>query len=202
MSSPFSGPGFYGAQVYGIGHNVVDRRRRQRRALQHAGRRARRRGFTVWPAQTPGNQFDGANGGTEYFLSSRRSVFRRRHEHVDPDVDDGQHGIAEHGDTVADARSDDDRRRHSMQCRRWPSRRPAIVRSAECIADTVYHPDTATQRSPGSPATTTRISSATANSTRTTRGCSRCSTLTASCGVRSTQRSTSVGRTAPGSPTT
>ena len=27
--------------------------------------------FTVWPAQTPGNQFDGANGGTEYFLSSR-----------------------------------------------------------------------------------------------------------------------------------
>ncbi|HET7032659.1 MAG TPA: hypothetical protein VFJ48_06005, partial [Casimicrobiaceae bacterium] len=24
-----------------------------------------------WPAQTPGNQFDGAQGGTEYFLSSR-----------------------------------------------------------------------------------------------------------------------------------
>jgi hypothetical protein len=27
-------------------------------------------GFTVWPAQSPANQFDSANGGTEYFLSS------------------------------------------------------------------------------------------------------------------------------------
>jgi hypothetical protein len=27
-------------------------------------------GFTLWPAQTPGNQFDGAHGGTEFFLSS------------------------------------------------------------------------------------------------------------------------------------
>ena len=27
-------------------------------------------GFTVWPAQTPGNQFDTDNGGTEFFLSS------------------------------------------------------------------------------------------------------------------------------------
>jgi hypothetical protein len=27
-------------------------------------------GFTIWPAQTPANQFDGSNGGTEYFLSS------------------------------------------------------------------------------------------------------------------------------------
>jgi hypothetical protein len=28
-------------------------------------------GFTVIPATTPGSQFDGANGGTEYFVSSR-----------------------------------------------------------------------------------------------------------------------------------
>ncbi|MGZ4382094.1 MAG: hypothetical protein ACXVZ3_11800 [Gaiellaceae bacterium] len=28
-------------------------------------------GFTVWPAITPGDQYDGAQGGTEYFLSSR-----------------------------------------------------------------------------------------------------------------------------------
>ena len=27
-------------------------------------------GFTVWPAQSPGNQFNSDNGGTEYFLSS------------------------------------------------------------------------------------------------------------------------------------
>jgi hypothetical protein len=27
-------------------------------------------GFTVWPAQSPGTQFNAANGGTEYFLSS------------------------------------------------------------------------------------------------------------------------------------
>jgi hypothetical protein len=27
-------------------------------------------GFTVWPAQSPGNQFDTDNGGTEYFMSS------------------------------------------------------------------------------------------------------------------------------------
>jgi len=27
-------------------------------------------GFTVWPAQSPGTQFNTANGGTEYFLSS------------------------------------------------------------------------------------------------------------------------------------
>lgn len=27
-------------------------------------------GFTVWPAQSPANQFDADNGGTEYFLSS------------------------------------------------------------------------------------------------------------------------------------
>jgi hypothetical protein len=27
-------------------------------------------GFTVWPAQSPGNQFDSDNGGTEFFMSS------------------------------------------------------------------------------------------------------------------------------------
>src|SRR6185369_16999124 len=27
-------------------------------------------GFTVWPAQSPGIQFDTSNGGTEFFMSS------------------------------------------------------------------------------------------------------------------------------------
>src|SRR5262249_21782668 len=27
-------------------------------------------GFTLWPAQSPGAQFNSANGGTEYFMSS------------------------------------------------------------------------------------------------------------------------------------
>ncbi len=33
-------------------------------------------GFTVWPAVSTGNQFDGSQGGTEYFLSSE-AVFQR-----------------------------------------------------------------------------------------------------------------------------
>jgi len=31
-------------------------------------------GFTVWPAQSPGSQFQDANGGTEYFLSSNAAT--------------------------------------------------------------------------------------------------------------------------------
>ena len=31
-------------------------------------------GFTVWPAQSPGNQFNADNGGTEYFLSSNAAI--------------------------------------------------------------------------------------------------------------------------------
>jgi hypothetical protein len=34
-------------------------------------------GFTVWPAQSPGNQFAGAHGGTEYFLSSTAAAEAR-----------------------------------------------------------------------------------------------------------------------------
>ena len=67
------GPGFYGAQVLaiskselmagGFGINVS--------SLNTLGSGPDGAGFTVWPATTPGEQYDGAQGGTEYFLSSR-----------------------------------------------------------------------------------------------------------------------------------
>jgi hypothetical protein len=68
----FSGPGFYGAQVYGIGHNLLLTGGTGSVVLFNTlGAGPDGGGFTVWPAQTPGNQFDGAQGGTEYLLSSR-----------------------------------------------------------------------------------------------------------------------------------
>jgi hypothetical protein len=66
----FSGPGFYGAQVYGIGHNLLTGGTGSVVLFDTLGAGPDGAGFTVWPAQTPGNQFDGAQGGTEYFLSS------------------------------------------------------------------------------------------------------------------------------------
>jgi hypothetical protein len=65
-----SGPGFFGAQVYGIGHNVITGGIGSVVLFNTLGAGPDGAGFTVWPAQTPGSQFDGANGGTEYFLSS------------------------------------------------------------------------------------------------------------------------------------
>jgi hypothetical protein len=67
----FFGPGFYGAQVYGIGHNALTGGVGSVVLFDTLGAGPDGAGFTVWPAQTPGNQFDGAHGGTEYFLSSR-----------------------------------------------------------------------------------------------------------------------------------
>ena len=66
----FSGPGFYSAQVYGIGHNALTGGVGSVVLFNTLGAGPDGGAFTVWPAQTPGNQFDGANGGTEYFLSS------------------------------------------------------------------------------------------------------------------------------------
>ncbi len=66
----FSGPGFYGAQIYGIGHNALTGGVGSVVLFNTLGAGPDGAGFTVWPAQTPGSQFDGANGGTEYFLSS------------------------------------------------------------------------------------------------------------------------------------
>jgi hypothetical protein len=67
----FSGPGFYSAQVYGIGHSLLLGSSVGSVVLFNTlGAGPDGGAFTVWPAQTPGSQFDGANGGTEYFLSS------------------------------------------------------------------------------------------------------------------------------------
>ena len=67
----FFGPGFYGAQIYGIGHNALTGGIGSVVLFDTLGAGPDGAGFTVWPAQTPGNQFAGAHGGTEYFLSSR-----------------------------------------------------------------------------------------------------------------------------------
>jgi hypothetical protein len=68
----FFGPGFfYGAQVYGIGNSVLTGGTGSAVLFDTLGGPGPDgAGFTVWPAQTPGNQFDTDNGGTEFFLSS------------------------------------------------------------------------------------------------------------------------------------
>ena len=68
----FFGPGFfYGAQVYGIGNSVLTGGTGSVVLFDtFGGSGPDGAGFTVWPAQTPGNQFDTDNGGTEFFLSS------------------------------------------------------------------------------------------------------------------------------------
>ena len=67
----FFGPFFEGAQVYGIGHNLLTGGIGSVVLFNTLGAGPDGGGFTVWPAQSAGNQFDGAQGGTEYFLSSR-----------------------------------------------------------------------------------------------------------------------------------
>jgi hypothetical protein len=67
----FSGPGFFGAQVYGIGNNLLTGGTGSVVLFDTLGAGPDGAGFTVWPAQTPGTQFDTTNGGSEYFLSSR-----------------------------------------------------------------------------------------------------------------------------------
>jgi hypothetical protein len=69
----FSGPGFYGAQVYAIGNNALTGLGGgavQAVLFDTLGVGPDGAGFTVWPAQSSGNQFDLDNGGTEFFLSS------------------------------------------------------------------------------------------------------------------------------------
>jgi hypothetical protein len=67
----FFGPGFfYGAQVYGIGNNLLLGGSGSVVLFNTLGAGPDGAGFTVWPAQTPGNQYDTDNGGTEFFLSS------------------------------------------------------------------------------------------------------------------------------------
>ncbi len=66
----FSGPGFYGAQIYGIGNSALTGGGGSVVLFNTLGAGPDGAGFTVWPAQTPGDQFDTDNGGSEFFLSS------------------------------------------------------------------------------------------------------------------------------------
>ena len=67
----FFGPGFfYGAQVYAIGNSVLTGGAGGAVLFNTLGAGPDGAGFTVWPAQSPGVQFDTDNGGTEFFLSS------------------------------------------------------------------------------------------------------------------------------------
>jgi hypothetical protein len=82
------GPGFYGAQIYALSKaqlaagasliNVVQfDTSDQSLGVQLDGKPGvpGNPGFTVWPALSTGNQFEGSQGGTEYFLSSE-AVFQ------------------------------------------------------------------------------------------------------------------------------
>ncbi len=72
----FFGAGFFGAQVYAIGNSLITGGAGGSVVLfDTLGAGPDGAGFTVWPAITPGNAFDGAHGGSEYFLSSD-AVFR------------------------------------------------------------------------------------------------------------------------------
>jgi hypothetical protein len=74
----FFGSGFFGAQVYAIGNRLLTSGSGGAVVLfDTLGAGPDGAGFTVWPAQTPGNQFDTSNGGTEFFLSSD-AVFSRQ----------------------------------------------------------------------------------------------------------------------------
>jgi hypothetical protein len=66
----FFGPFFEGAQIYAIGNNALTGLGGSAVLFNTLGTGPDGAGFTVWPAQTPGSQFDVDNGGTEFFLSS------------------------------------------------------------------------------------------------------------------------------------
>lgn len=70
----FFGPEFHGAQIYAISKSALAAGASSIIVTQFDTRAlpgfTEHPGFTVWPATSPAGQFDGANGGTEYFLSS------------------------------------------------------------------------------------------------------------------------------------
>jgi hypothetical protein len=66
----FFGPGFYGSQVYAIGNSAITGGGGSVVLFNTLGAGPDGAGFTVWPAQSSGGQFDTDNGGTEFFLSS------------------------------------------------------------------------------------------------------------------------------------
>ena len=68
----FSGPGFYGSQIYAIGKaGLTGTGPLYATLFNTLGVGPDGAGFTVWPATVPGSTYATANGGTEYFLSSR-----------------------------------------------------------------------------------------------------------------------------------
>jgi len=67
----FSGPGFYGSQLYGISKNLLLGGTGSAVLFNTLGAGPDGAGFTVWPATVPGTTFATANNGSEYFLSSR-----------------------------------------------------------------------------------------------------------------------------------
>ncbi len=70
----FSGPGFYSAQIYAIGNSVLTGGTGGVVLFNTLGAGPDGGAFTVWPAQTPGGQFDNDHGGTE-FSSDSDAVF-------------------------------------------------------------------------------------------------------------------------------
>ncbi len=80
---PWSGPGFSGAQIYALskaklaaGAASVTLTHLDTSGMVTAPSDAgsTQPGFTVWPAQSPGTQFNTDSGGTEFFLSSNAAV--------------------------------------------------------------------------------------------------------------------------------
>lgn len=76
------GPGFHGSQIYAFPKAQLAAGAKTVTVVQfdtadpNLGVQLNGNpGFTVWPASSPGNQFEASNGGTEYFLSSE-AVFQ------------------------------------------------------------------------------------------------------------------------------
>ncbi len=76
---PWNGYGFNGAQIYafskaqlaaGVSNVTMVHLDTFGAVALPSDAGATQPGFTVWPAQSPGTQFNASNGGTEYFMSS------------------------------------------------------------------------------------------------------------------------------------
>jgi hypothetical protein len=66
----FSGPGFYGAQIYAIGKRALASLSSSVPVVLINTADFDLPSFTVWPAQSPGTQYASDKGGTEFMLSS------------------------------------------------------------------------------------------------------------------------------------
>jgi hypothetical protein len=66
----FSGPGFYGAQIYAISKHALASLASSVPVVLINTADLDLPAFTVWPAQSPGTKYANDNGGTEFLLSS------------------------------------------------------------------------------------------------------------------------------------